>query len=198
MVLKKVGAKVQTFWTTTKRIVVMLACWGLVFSIATIGRLAVAFDYDDTLVFSAPAYAKAFAAATVPYSPQFWSVLNQSYDLERPKLVSCSLAWFFRLFGFRVSILTSRQATDGEALRKEWRHLTPKGHFIFTGDKSSLHNHLKEGNYLLFFGDKDSDIAEARKADVYPIRIRRSTKSAYKEDYHPGTMGELSIPLSEY
>lgn len=198
MVLKKVSAKVQVFWTTTKRIVVLLACWGLVFSVATIGRLGVAFDYDDTLVFSTPAYVKAFATASVPYSGQFWSVLNQSYDLERPKLAACAIAWAFRLFGFRVTIITSRPGTDADALRKEWRRLVARSRFIFTGDKNAIHTHLKEGNYLLFFGDKDSAIAEAKKAGVFPVRIRRSPKSAYKEDYHPGTLGELTIPLSEY
>ena len=39
---------------------------------------------------------------------------------------------------------------------------------------------------------------EARKAGVYPLRIKRSSSSYKKDDYHPGTLGELVVPLSQY
>ncbi len=198
MVLKNVRAKVESYWTTTKKIGAMLSVWGLIFSLVTITKLGVAFDYDDTLVFSSPAFAKGFAAAPQPYSPQFWSVVNKSYDLEQPKVVGTSLAWLFRIFGFKVAIIAARPAEDGEFLKKEWRRLAPRGSFIFAGDKSNKHIHLAAGNYLFFFGDSDSDITEARKANVVPIRLKRSQRSSYKEDYRPGTMDEIVIPFSEY
>lgn len=198
MVLKNVRAKVESYWTTTKKLAAMMSVWGLIFSLVTITKLGVAFDYDDTLVFSSPAFSKAFAAAAQPYSPEFWSVVNKSYDLEQPKLVGVGLAWLFRIFGFKVAIIASRPAEDGEFLKKEWRRLAPRSSFIFAGDKSNKHVHLQAGNYLFFFGDSDSDITEARKANVVPIRLKRSQKSSYKEDYHPGTMDEIVIPLSEY
>jgi acid phosphatase class B len=196
--LKKAGAKIQSAWTLTKKTLFLASCWALVFAAATIGRLGVAFDYDDTLVFSKPAFDKAFGAVQVPYSPEFWAVVNQAYDLESPKIFACSIAWAFRLFGFKVSIITSRPGEAGDGLRKEWRRLASKREFIFAGGKEKIHEYLKDGNYLLYFADKDSGIAEARKANVFPVRIRRSPKSQYKEDYHPGTMGELMIPFSEY
>lgn len=197
MVLKNVRAKVEGYWTTTKRLLAAMSVWGLVFSLVTIGRLGVAFDYDDTLVYSTPAFAKGFSAAAQPFTPEFWSIVNQSYDLEKPKVSGCGLAWLFRVFGFRITILASRPATGGEALKKEWRRLSPRGNFIFVGDKGSKHAHLQNGNNLIYFGDSDSDIAEAKLAQVLPVRIRRSSKSSYKEDYHPGSLGELVIPYSE-
>lgn len=172
--------------------------WGLIFSLVTVTKLAVAFDYDDTLVFSAPAFAKAFSAVSQPFSPQFWGIVNSSYDLERPKVSGCGLAWLFKLCGFRVTIVTSRPPIANEALKKEWRHLASAKNFIFAGEKNAKHTYLENGNYVLFFGDSDSDMSEAKLAHVLPIRIRRSPKSAAKEDYHPGTLGELVIPLSEY
>ena len=198
MVLKNVRDKVEKGWTLTKKILATMSVWGLIFSLVTIGHLAVAFDYDDTLVQSAPAFQRAFANSTQAFSPEFWAVVNQSYELEKPKLISYSLAWLFRVFGFRVTVVTTRPAISADALKKEWRHLVTRGSFIFATDKESKHVYLQNGNYVLFFGDSDSDISEARRAHVFPIRIRRSPKSLYKDDYHPGTLGELVIPFSEY
>lgn len=196
--LKNVSSKVHSFWSTTKRLLALLCVWGLVFSLVTIGRMSVAFDYDDTLVFSKPAYERALSEIAQPYSEQYWSVVNRSYDLERPKAVAWGLAWLFRIFGFRVTILTNRPATSGEALQKEWRKLVTRNNFVFTGDKAKTHSYLQGGNYLIYFGDSDMDISEAQKAKVFPIRILRGKNSSSKDDYHPGTLGELVIPFSDY
>jgi len=198
VVLKNVRARVETYWTNTKRMLALLSVWGLIFSLVTIARLGVVFDYDDTLVFSTPAFAKAFANSAQPLSPQFWTIVNQSYDLEQHKISGCGLAWLFRLFGFRVTVLAARPASGGEALKKEWRRLVSRGNFIFVGEGNNKAPALQSGNYVLFFGSRDSDMAAARQAGVFPIRIRRSPKSSFKDDYRPGTMRELVMPLSEY
>lgn len=197
-VIDTVKAKVDKGWTITKKTVAMLSVWGLVFSLVTVSKLAVAFDYDDTLVFSAPAFRRGFAKSTQAFSPDFWAVVNQSYDLEKPKLLTYPLAWAFRIFGFRVTVLTARPPVEADALKKEWRHLISRGNFIFAGDESAKQGHLASGNYILYFGDSDTDIEVARRARVFPIRVRRSNKSVYKEDYNPGTLGELVIPFSEF
>ncbi|MCX5790411.1 MAG: hypothetical protein NTX64_18185 [Elusimicrobia bacterium] len=124
------------------------------------------------------------------------SIVNSNYDLEEPKLIPYALAWAFRVFGFRITILANRPEVNGAPLRKEWRHLA--GRFVFAGAPGSMHAALKDGNYVIFFGDSDTDITEGRLAKVYSIRVRRSRKSSHKEDYHPGSLGELVIPYSEY
>ena len=195
MVLKAVRAKTETAWKTTKKALAVMSVWGLIFSLVTISRLAVAFEYDDGLVFSTPAYAKARAGLSNPASEQFWSVVNRSYDLESPQVTPFLLAWTLRLCGFKVAIIAQRPSTDGEALQKEWRHLTPNGLFCFAPEKAGIRVFLGQGNYVLYFGGSDSGILEARKAGVYPIRIKRSAKSSNKEDYHPGTLGEIRLPF---
>lgn len=198
MVLKNARAKVEHYWTNTKKCLAAMSVWGLIFSIVTICGLGVAFDYDDTLVNSVEAYRKAYSQSQQAYSPQFWSIVNSSYDVEKPKYIPYSLAWLFRAFGFKVAVVTSRPAIDADGLKKEWRHLVPRGRFIFAADKTAKHQYLANGNYVMFFGDSDTDVEEARRAHVFPIRVRRSKKSVFKEDYNPGSLGELVIPLSEY
>ena len=197
-VIDTVKAKVDKGWTITKKTVAMMSVWGLIFSLVTVSKLAVAFDYDDTLVFSSPAFRKAYAKSTQAGSSDFWSIVNSSYDLEKPKLLTYPLAWAFRIFGFRVTVLTARPAVEAEALKKEWRHLVSRGNFIFAGEETAKQSHLASGNYILYFGDSVNDIELARRARVFPIRVRRHMKSVYKEDYNPGTLGEIVIPFSEY
>lgn len=195
-VIQTAKAKAEKAYSTTKKIVVVMMCWGLIFSLVTIGRLRVAFDYDDTLVFSTPSFAKAFKSTPQPFSTQFWSIVNTSYDLESPKPVPYALAWLLRICGFRVTIVASRPNVDGDALKKEWRHLASQ--FVFNETRTTRHTVLKQGNYVLYFGDSDADIVEGRLANVLSIRVKRSPKSSYKEDYHPGTLDELVVPLSQY
>lgn len=196
--VKKTKEKVEKAWTLTKKVTVLLMVWGLIFSVVTIGRLGVAFDYDDTLVQSAAAFQKAFGKVSQPYTPGFWGIVNQSYDLEKPKWTVYPIAWVFRVFGFKVTVLSARPAVEADALRKEWRHLLGRGGFVFAGSDGAKAGHLVAGNFVLFFGDSDTDIEAAQKAKVFPVRIKRSRKSVFKEDYNPGRYGEFILPLSQY
>lgn len=197
MVLKDVRAKVEQTWTTTKKVLAVMSVWGLVFSLVTIARLGVAFDYDDTLVHSEESFAKAARSVQQRYSPEYWKIVNGAYDLETPKILPYGLACVFRAFGFRILILADRQATGGDALKKEWRRLAPKG-FVFVGAPENKHLHLQDGRYVLFFGDSDRDMLEAKNAGVYAVRVRRGSKSAATDEYNPGRMGEKVLPLSQF
>jgi acid phosphatase class B len=198
MVLKDVRAKVEQTWTTTKKILALMSVWGLIFSLVTIARLGVAFAYDDTLVNSSAAYEKAASpTAQGAHGPDYWRTVNNAYDLESPKLLPYAAAGVARLFGFHILILAERQATGGEALKKEWRHLAPRG-FAFVSDPQELHLHLQDGRYVLFLGSTDRELLEARKAGVYAVRVKRPRKAVLGGEYNPGQLGEVVVPLSEF
>ncbi|MEK7381726.1 MAG: hypothetical protein AAB262_00385 [Elusimicrobiota bacterium] len=197
MVFKDVRAKVEKTWTTTKKLLAAMSVWGLIFSLVTIARLGVAFDYDDTLVQSSESFAKAARSAQPLRSSEYWNIVNSAYDLETPKMLSYSLAWVLRGFGFRIRILADRQAAGGDALRKEWRRLAPRG-FVFVGAPENKHLHLQDGRFVLFFGDSDRDMLEAKNAGVLAVRVKRGGKSVSSDEYNPGKLGELVLPLSQY
>jgi len=197
MVFKDTRAKVEKGWTTMKKVLAMMSVWGLFFSLITIGRLSVAFDYDDTLVNSNKAYEKAEKSVTQRDSPSFWGALNNAYDLESVKYVPFALACALRGLGFRVVIMAERQAVDGDALKKEWRKLAPRA-FIFTPDPTAKHLHMQEGHFVAFFGDSDQDMLEAKKVSVLGVRIRRGKHAVKNDQYSPGKMGEVVIPLSQF
>jgi acid phosphatase class B len=197
MVLKTVRAKVEQTWSMGKKILAMMMVWGLVFSLVTIARLGVAFAYDDTLVESSAAFAKAAGSATLPHGSDYWKTINNAYELENPKLLPYAVAGLARAFGFHVLILAERQATGGEPLKKEWRRLAPRG-FTFVPDSDDLHLHLQDGRYVLYLGSTDRELLEAKKAGVYAVRVKRGRKAVLGGDYNPGRMGEVVIPLSEF
>lgn len=197
MVFKDARAKVEQGWTTTKKILAMMSVWGLFFSLITIGRLSVAFDYDDTLVNSAKAYEKGDRSSPQRESPGYWAAVNNAYDVETIKIVPFTIACALRGLGFRVLILAERQGFEGDALKKEWRRLAPKS-FVFTPNPTSKHMHMQEGHYVAFFGDSDQDMLEAKKSGVLAVRIRRGKKAVGTGQYSPGRMGEFVIPLSQF
>lgn len=197
MVFKETRAKVEKGWTTAKKLLAMMSVWGLFFSLITIGRLSVAFDYDDTLVDASKAYEKASGAAVAREGPAFWGALNNAYDLETVKYVPFALACALRGLGFRVMIMAERQGTDGDALKKEWRKLSPRS-FIFTPDAKAKHLHMQEGHFVAFFGDSDQDMLEAKKVNVLAVRIKRGKRAVKNDQYSPGKLGETVIPLSQF
>lgn len=197
MVLKDVRAKVEQTWTTTKKLLAMMSVWGLIFSLVTIARLGAAFTYDDTLVHSGAAYDRAAGRVQLLRSPEYWKIVNNAYDLESPKILPYGLACVLRAFGFRILILAERGGTGGDALKKEWRRLAPRG-FVYVSDPEDLHLHLQDGRYVLFFGNGDRELLEAKKAGVYAVRVKRGKKAVSTGEYNPGQMGELVLPLSEF
>ena len=197
MVFKETRAKVEKGWTTAKKLLAMMSVWGLFFSLITIGRLSVAFDYDDTLVDASKAYEKASGAAVTREGPAFWAALNNAYDVESVKIVPFALACALRGLGFRIMIMAERQGADGDALKKEWRKLSPRS-FIFTPDPTAKHLHMQEGHFVAFFGDSDQDMLEAKKVNVLAVRIKRGKRAVKHDAYSPGKMGETVIPLSQF
>jgi acid phosphatase class B len=197
MVFKDTRAQVEKAWTTTKKVLAAMSVWGLVFSLVTIGRLSVGFDYDGTLVDSSKAFEKAAKLSQQAGGASYWGVVNNSYEMESAKLVPYGTAILLRALGFRIVIMAERQGTDGDALRKEWRRLAPRG-FLFTPDPASKHLHMQEGRFVAFFGDADMDMLEAKKAGVLAMRVQRPPSPGEGVPYSPGKMGDYVVPLSRF
>lgn len=172
---------------------VSIVCIYLVaFAAVNSAELKVGFDYDDTLIFSTPAFRAGAASGEEPYSEGYWRVVNKSFNLEKVKLVPMTVALGYKILGFDVVIITARAGYGGEELKEHWEWFAREFHF--EKDKSSI---LEKGRFVAFFGDSDSDITEALEAGVRPIRVRRSKKSDYQGKNHPGRYNEFILPFSD-
>src|SRR3989339_1451742 len=191
----KINTTFSTWMERLKKISVVLGTWGFIFAVVTIAGFRVGYDYDDTLVFSAPAFEKAGDSGAIINSPDYWRTLNQSYDIEKTKILPYLSAWFLKIMGFRISVISERGSIGAEALVKLWKPLVSD--FYFVPGQNQKYVILAADRYVLYFGDSDSDILQARQSEVVPLRIKRSKKSGNKADYSPGKLREIVIPLSD-
>ncbi len=176
----------------TKVVLTIVCIYLVTFTSVNIADLKVGFDYDDTLIFSTQAFRAGERSGNPYYSPEYWRVVNNSFNLEKVKLVPMTTALLYKALGFDVVIITARQGYGGEKLQEHWKWLAKE--FYFERNKSSI---LEKGRFVAFFGDSDSDITEALKAGVKPIRVKRSKESDYKGKYHPGQYKECILPFSD-
>lgn len=157
-------------------------------------NLKIGFDYDDTLSLSTPAFEQAFSSQNQgikPFSNEFWKIVNTNYKLEQPKVGVIFWAALAKFLGFDIIVIASRVPIEADNLVASWDWLADG--FFFEKEKSKI---LRRHHYLAFVGDADSDIEEARKANVLAIRAQRSPSSSYKENYSPGKYGEWVLPYS--
>ncbi|MBI4368966.1 MAG: hypothetical protein HY547_01910 [Elusimicrobia bacterium] len=166
----------------------------LVHCMIAAANLKIGFDYDDTISFSTPAFQKAFEAEAQgikPFSPEFWSIINKSHEIEEAKWGVIFWALMAKTAGFDIVIITVRLPVDHEELVEKWDWLHDG--FYFTKDKARA---MRRQRFAAFVGDSDSDMEECQKAGITAVRSRRSPKSSYKENYSPGKYGEWILPFS--
>ena len=176
----------------TKVVLTIVCIYVVTLASINIADLKVGFDYDDTLIFSTPAFRAGAASGQEPYSPGYWRVVNNSFNREKVKLVPMTTALIYKALGFDVVVITARQGYGGEELQEHWKWLARE--FYFERNKSEI---LKRARFVAFFGDSDSDITEALLAGVKPIRVKRSKESDYTGKYHPGQYKECILPFSD-
>jgi len=157
----------------------------------------VGFDIDDTILFSSPAFDKAYAGAE-PYTEDFWKIVNASDGkVSHFKKKTVEILKAHQKKGHKIYLITSRNPAGGEALKKflAGRLVIPEENILFSpSGKTEL---IKELGIDAFYGDSDSDMRCANEAGAMPLRIKRSPESGYKASYNPGCLDEYIIPDSE-
>lgn len=184
-------------WYTRLKIFSMfVAIWAVIFSVTTICNFKAGFAYDDTLVFSTPAFQKTIKEKVPHETSDYWKSVNGSYNLERVKVFPYLTAWIFKIFGFKVHVFASRDSSGSEKLVEGWKLLVNE--FYFFTDDNQKYETLEKNNFVIFFANSDSDIIQAKKSDVFAVRVMRSKKSVNKSEYNPGKFKEPIMPLSEF
>lgn len=147
---------------------------------------AIGFDIDDTVIESSPAFAAAYARAE---GTEFWAVVNTSTHLcpLRPHVARIIREQQAR--GGAVYLITARRDTEGQSLRNAMTEMLdiPASHVFFAKPKTALIRSLR---LTVFYGDSDSDIADALEAGALPVRVRRPAASSYTTGNNPGMYGE--------
>lgn len=173
---------------------VLLTAYGIAFAANKTLEKTVGYDYDSTLAFSTPTFLA--AREEDPSDRINWELVNgRLLKLEKKKHVALTVP-FFKLLGYTPIVITSRNETKGDVFRAHVERVYGiKAEDVYMTREKAVH--LKERKCVLFFGDSDGDITEAKKAEVRAVRVKRSADDFYKSHYHPGDYGEFVLPFSD-
>lgn len=170
----------------------------------------VAFDIDDTVLFSSPGYyygqRKYSSRNTSPFNLEvFWEEMNNGLDrFSLPKECARILIEFHKKRGDSLYFITGRYKTKTESVTSiiaETFDLKDPNNVIFTGPQRGENQKiepLRKHNVRIYYGDSDSDIEAAQAAGARPIRIMRAANSTNKPFPDYGRLGEEVLINSEY
>lgn len=187
-----------------KQFVLLLIISSISFS--QTGKLKVGFDIDDTTLYSE----RAFVAAPKTDSDKTdYSWIN-THDKEYSILIDpvITLINYFKTNGHEVFFITARPGVNGDSvavfLSENLNFDVKVDSNLFFSPKeyvngfkyTTKHRVMEKLGIDIYYGDSDTDIIAAIKADVHPVRIVRSNASIkeysgnYFGDTHDGESHE--------
>ncbi|MEE9190176.1 MAG: HAD family acid phosphatase [Candidatus Neomarinimicrobiota bacterium] len=180
------------------------------FPFGQVGKLRVGFDIDDTVLHSESGFVVAPRNAEGKVDYSWINTHDKDYSVFIEPVVT--LIDFFRAHGHEIYFITARPGINGEhvaeylsehlgfAVRKgENLIFSPKetvGDFRYT----TKHKIMLKLDLDIYYGDSDTDMIAAIKADVHGVRIIRSDLSIaeYGSNYFGNTLkpGNPESPFS--
>ena len=164
------------------------------------GILNVGFDVDDTILFSRDVFLNIPKDKRNPTDYGWVNMQDEKLSLFIEPTVE--LIKYFKNNGHNVFLITARSGENGDYLAKflsDGLGLDiAKNENLFFCPKESIngvryttkHYQMKKLNLDLFYGDADTDIIAALKANVHPVRIIRHNKSI--EQYGNNYFGNVT------
>ena len=166
---------------------------------STPGILNVGFDIDDTIIFSRDVFLNIPENRRNPIDYGWVNRQDQNLSLFiKPTL---DLISYFKNNGHKIYFITARSGENGEHLAKflsdslEMSIVKDKNLFfcpkeVINGKRyTTKHHQMKKLKLDLYYGDADTDMIAALKANVHPVRIVRHKKSI--EQYGKNYFGNV-------
>lgn len=156
-------------------------------TLGQIGQLRVGFDIDDTTLFSE----RGFVVAPRTEDGGIDYAWINTHDKEYSLLIEpiATLIDYFRANGHEVFFITARPGMNGDSvaafLTRTLNFNISVGDNLFFSPKenhgdfryTTKHRKMRELELDIYYGDSDTDMVAAIKADVHPVRVVRSDAS---------------------
>ncbi len=191
-----IAAWFSRWFNRLKAFCMLAGAWGFIFSVNSLIGFQAGFEYDDGIVYSTPAFQAAAKDITDTTSPDYWNAVNRSYAYERLKPAVWLSAWTLKILGFRIAFFCDRSPEGSDSLEAYWSRLADD--FYFTRTDNEKYEILEKKRFVLYAGASDAGIIQARKADIFPLRIKKSKTSSNPLESNPGKFKEKTLPLSEF
>jgi len=189
------------FINTLSRLIILLSIISSL-SFSQTGKLKVGFDIDDTTLYSERAFV---VAPKTDSGHTDYSWIN-THDKEYSLLIDpvITLIKYFQAHGHEVFFITARPGVNGDSVavflsERLNFHVKVDSNLFFSPKENvdgykytTKHRIMEQLGIDIYYGDSDTDIIAAIKADVHPVRIIRSNASIkeyggnYFGDTHDG------------
>ncbi len=194
-----------------KQISLLLFISSILFS--QTGKLKIGFDIDDTTLYSERAFVIAPKTETGRIDYSWINTHDKEYSLLIDPVIT--LIHYFRAHGHEVFFITARPGLNGDSvavfLSKNLNFNVKVDSNLFFSPKeyvngfkyTTKHRIMEKLGIDIYYGDSDTDIIAAIKADVHPVRIVRSNASIkeyggnYFGDTHDGESPEAPFKLKD-
>ncbi len=181
----------------------------LIPALAQDGILKVGFDIDDSLLYSEPM----FQAAPRDQEGHLDYGWINTHDKKYSEWITptVTLVNYFIANGHEVYFITARKQDHGDTLAaflgEKFNIPVVAGENLFFSPKETINGKryttkqrvLKKLALDLYYGDSDTDIIAALKADVHPVRLVRDQRSiqAYGSNYF-GNLNKGNTPEAPF
>lgn len=177
-----------------KLVVTTVCLWALCYSINSVMKNSIALEYDGGLTDSTVSWDIMKTSGLKPYTAAYWKQLNSMAGEDPSKPVPGLMCVLAKFLGLKVHLICDREQEGGETLRSTWKKTVSYIHFApEPNDKYIL---LEKYRPFIYAASSDEGLAQAVKAGIIPIRIKRAAQTKIPGTYTPGKFGEKSIPLS--
>lgn len=168
----------------------LFALWAVVFSVSTILKLKVAFEYDDAFAYTGDS----FRMAKKKY-PDLPAIKNATEFClkDRAKIVPYLAMEFLKFIGFKIHLLADRP-TNSKCIFSRWKDSFED--IFLLADPIEKYSIIEKNKYFLYFSASDDGIIQAKKAGSKAIRVSRNKNSMAEYEYNPGKYMEKKLPLS--
>jgi len=194
--MEKIKNFFNKWYRRFKIFVFLFSTWAVIFSVNNIMNNSVAIEYDDGLIYSGDVFREIEKEKVKITDESYWEKINVNYKLERIKPIPFVITYFLKIIGIKIDIIADRGNDGGDYIRRKWQNFSRNLYFV--KEQEEKYNILKKNGYLLFFASSDEGIVQAKKSGIYPVRIKRNSKSVSTLSYTPGRYKEKIIPLSEF
>lgn len=188
---------------TLKQVALFLLFSSIFFS--QTGQLKVGFDIDDTVLYSERAFVVAPKTESGRIDYSWINTHDKEYSIFIDPVVT--LINYFRAHGHEVFFITARPGPNGDSvavfLSKNLNFDVKVDSNLFFSPKeyvngfkyTTKHHIMKKLGIDIYYGDSDTDMIAAIKADVHPVRIVRSDASIkeYGRNYFGDTNDGKSV-----
>ena len=182
------------FFLRIKLVISIICLWALCYSINSIMKNSIALEYDGGLADTTVSWNIMKTSGLKSHTPQYWKQLNGMAGEDPSKPVPGLMCLLAKFFGLKVLLICDRDPESGDILLSTWKKTVSEVYFApEPNDKYML---LEKYRPFIYAASSDEGLAQAVKAGIIPLRIKRAAQTKIPGTYTPGKFGEKSIPLS--